>query len=540
MEKEKHITKKNVYFIALLAIFLTFLILAWLGYFSYLRYAAANISRVSSLPPLVLYLFAFFAGVISFFAPCAIGILPAYLSYYLNIKEEKNKKAFYYGSFAALGLASFYLVLGILTILFGQIIGMTLTGYNREISAAILLIVGIGLIFDAGSNIKKLVPLSLSQKLSKFSLSKSHEKGLFFFGIFYGIEAFMCALLLMVPLIISPLLVGEILTSIISFVVFSLALGLSMITATVLISKSKNIITEKFMASSSALKKIAGIVMVLTAFFLIYLMVALPSMRMQMKDFSVEVLFEHNPKDIKALRPATLEFSLQDGNKNPIKEMDIAHEKLFHTIIISRDFSIFSHIHPESSPMTTQEMKSSGIFAINYTFAKSGQYLIGTDFSVKNKTFSKWFMANVSGEPSQKAQSDFSMEKNFKGYNVRLSVNPQIIKSAQKAELMYHFEKNGAPITDMEPYLSAPMHISVAKDDLSVFIHTHGELSSEDMSMNDSNMMMDGNMNMDVPKNFGPDVKAHIAFPSAGIYDVFGEFMHNGKVIAASFMLEVR
>ena len=559
MKKEKPVTKKNAYFIALLAIFSAFLILAWLGYFSYLRYAAANISRISLLPPLILYLFAFFAGIISFFAPCAIGILPAYLSYYLNIKEEKDKKAFYYGSFAALGLASFYLVLGILIILFGQIIGMTLMAYNREISASILLIVGIGLLFDAGANIKKLVPLSLSQKLSKFSLSKSRETGLFFFGIFYGIEAFMCALLLMVPLIITPLLGGEVLTSIISFVIFSLALGLSMIIATVLMSKSKDIITEKFMASSLALKRIAGIVMILTAFFLIYLTVALPSMRMPisqpyesaedmefrsmcgqsgyewmrmkptkdgiiMKDsqecwgcmvegvehicdkekfrrsvlgmegFFVDVFFEHNPKQIKALEPATLEFSLKDGNANPVKELDVAHEKLFHAIIISSDFSIFSHIHPENSPMTTQGMKSKGMFAINYTFEKGGKYLIGTDFSAKNKPFSKLFIVNASDGPPQKAQIDFAREKKFKEYGVSLSVNPQIIKSGQKSELLYHFEKNGAPVTDMEPYLSAPMHIAVAKEDLSVFIHTHGELDSENMSMNDDNRMMDNSM----------------------------------------------
>ncbi len=279
MEKEKP-SKKNFYFIVLLGIFLVLLILAWLGYFSYLRYAAANISRISLLPPLILYLFSFFAGIMSFFAPCAIGILPAYLSYYLNIKEEGNKKALYYGSFAALGLALFYLILGILTIIFGQIVGMALMAYNREISAAILFVVGIGLLLNVPVNIKRWIPNSLSQKLSKSSLSKRHEIGLFFFGIFYGIEAFMCALLLMVPLIINPLLGGDILTSILSFVIFALALGLSMIVATVLMSKSKNILTEKFMAPSAMLKKIAGIVMIVTAFFLIYLVIALPSMSM--------------------------------------------------------------------------------------------------------------------------------------------------------------------------------------------------------------------------------------------------------------------
>ena len=507
MEEEKEIPKKNFYFIALLGIVLVLLILAWFGYFSYLRFAAANISRINLLPPLVLYLFAFFAGIISFFAPCAIGILPAYLSYYLNIKEEKNKNAVYYGSFAALGLASFYLILGILTILFGQIVGMALMAYNREISAAILLIVGIGLLFNISFNVKKIFPVSLSQKISKFSLSKSHEKGLFFFGIFYGVEAFMCALLLMVPLIINPILRGDVLTSIISFVVFSLALGLSMVAATVLISKSKNILTEKFMASCASLKKIAGIVMILTAFFLIYLVVALPSMSMlgpkvaedkefkkmcrdagyewmhmrptkggiitkdsqecegcmvegfehicdkekfkqtifKTESFLVSVLFSHNPKEIKASYPATLEFFVEDSNGNPVNDMQVKHEKLFHTIIISKDFSIFSQIHPE---------KRNGIFAINYTFEKGGQYLIGTDFFVKDKSFSRHFVVNVSGGAAPKAEIDFAKETNFKGYDVKLSLSPKIIQSGKEVTLMYHFERNKNNITDLEPYLS--------------------------------------------------------------------------------------
>lgn len=281
MEESGSNLKKNkraIYFFILLGIFLSFVILSWFGYFGYLRYAAANVTRISLLPPLVFYGFAFFAGIVSFFAPCAIGILPAYLSYYLNIKEAGNKKAVYYGSFAALGLVSFYLVLGILTIIFGQIIGMTLMKFNREISAAILILVGLALLFNISINVKKYLPFLHTKRLSEGSIkSRSHEKGVFLFGIFYGIEAFMCALLLMVPLIIYPIIGGDLLTSIISFIIFASALGLSMIAATVLISRSRKILTDKFMASTVMLQRIAGIVMILTAFYLIYLVVALPS-----------------------------------------------------------------------------------------------------------------------------------------------------------------------------------------------------------------------------------------------------------------------
>ena len=210
-----------MYFGLLLGIFLVFVGLSWLGYFGYLQYAAANVTKLQALPPLILYAFAFFAGVVSFFAPCAIGILTAYLSYYLNIEESGHKRAIYYGNIAGLGLISFYLALGLLTVIFGQVIGMRLMTLNREISAAILMIVGLFLLFDISINLKRFLPLRESRSSHGSPSRMSYEKGIFFFGIFYGVEAFMCAFLLMTPLIIYPLLGGAILTSLVSFMFFS-------------------------------------------------------------------------------------------------------------------------------------------------------------------------------------------------------------------------------------------------------------------------------------------------------------------------------
>ncbi len=203
-----------------------------------------------------------------------------YLSYYLNIEESGHQHAIYYGNMAGLGLISFYLVLGILTILFGQVIGMTLMTWNREISAAILVVVGICLLLDIAVNIERIIPFR-QQPLSSSSLHQTnYAKGIFLFGVFYGIEAFMCAFLLMVPLIIYPLLGGDILTSILSFIMFALALGLCMVITTVLISKSRKILTERFMATTRTLKTIAGVVMLLSAAYIIYTVIALPSMSM--------------------------------------------------------------------------------------------------------------------------------------------------------------------------------------------------------------------------------------------------------------------
>ena len=156
-------TQQSIYFVVLLAIFLSFVVLSVVGYYGYLQYAASNVAKVGLLPPLIFYAFAFFSGVVSFFAPCAIGILPAYLSYYLNIEESGEKNALYYGTIAASGLILFYFVLGLLIIVFGQVIGMTLMSINREISAAVLFLVGLFLLLNISINVKRLMPHRIEQ-----------------------------------------------------------------------------------------------------------------------------------------------------------------------------------------------------------------------------------------------------------------------------------------------------------------------------------------------------------------------------------------
>ena len=98
------------------------------------------------------------------------------------------------------------------------------------------------------------------------------------------------------------------------------------------------------------------------------------------------------------------------------------------------------------------------------------------------------------------------------------------------------------PVRNLEPYLAAAMHLAIVKDDMAEFIHTHGEVAQENemKDMTEDGMHVMSGMNHAVPAAFGPDVEAYITFSSAGIYHVFGEFKHNGKVVVASFMVGVK
>ena len=53
-----------------------------------------------------------------------------------------------------------------------------------------------------------------------------------------------------------------------------------MVFTTVLISKSRRILTERLLATTKSLQTVAGIVMLCTAAYIIYTIIALPSMSM--------------------------------------------------------------------------------------------------------------------------------------------------------------------------------------------------------------------------------------------------------------------
>ena len=240
------------------------------------------------------------------------------------------------------------------------------------------------------------------------------------------------------------------------------------------------------------------------------------------------------PEKIKTTDATTLTLNFLNSEGKQLN-LEVDHEKLVHMVIINDDFSIFSHIHPEDSSLTTPEMKNKGIFSINYTFSKPGKYLVGINFAANRKDYSKHFYINVAGSQAKQVEKDFSISKIFDGYVVNFSFSSKII-AGREATLIYYFEKDSEPLTDMEPYLGAPMHMAIVKEDLTNFIHTHAMLSEEMPMMEHSTMDME---NMGVPAHFGPRLMAKAIFPEKGLYQIFGEFKHNGKVIVTSFMVEV-
>lgn len=230
--------------------------------------------------------------------------------------------------------------------------------------------------------------------------------------------------------------------------------------------------------------------------------------------FQVSLNTNSIASSMEAGQPTELIFSLRDENSQPLQGLQIGHERILHVVITSEDFQTFAHIHPEDRGPVSAHMLEAAVFLVDYTFPKQGRYVIAVDFVHEEHEGSEQFLFDVGSRGTPVLVKDFSTTKEFDGYTVSLSTDT--LYSLESAELHYSIEKDGKPVTDLEPYLTVPMHVSMVSAGLETFIHTHGEIHAGI-----------------------PGVEAHVVFPFPGIYEVFGEFQHQGKVIVTSFLVEV-
>lgn len=268
---------------------------------------------------------------------------------------------------------------------------------------------------------------------------------------------------------------------------------------------------------------------------IVYAETANPSGR-ALADGDVKVEFQSKPERITAGVPVSMAFSIRNQEGKPVEDLTLHHERILHVVIVGRDLKEFAHIHPEDLATITPRMKKTGRFLLRFTFPKAGRYIIGVDFSIKEQPFSRQFLVDVSGEPKMGLQEkDLTTGKRVGDLDVTITTVPERITAGKEVVIRYLFRENRGEVTDLEPYLSAPMHLAIVSGDLSYFMHTHGELPGVSAAMEHH----EHHMQMAVPEKFGPEIDVHAVFPSRGTYAIFGQTKHRGKVILTSFMIEV-
>jgi hypothetical protein len=274
---------------------------------------------------------------------------------------------------------------------------------------------------------------------------------------------------------------------------------------------------------------------------------------MKARSDATKLSFSSEPGNLPVGKSASWILKITDAKSGEaVKDFSVVHDKLMHLIVVKKDLSWFNHLHPE--------YKGDGVFRVTTTLPTAGRYKLYADYTptdggnevaqhefavngvsavspklVPDKMDGAWMtkkvVAHPEGDPEKKGGAT---------YEVAMMPMPAPLKSGQDS--MLHFQvrdAKGQPIKDLQPYLGALGHCVILSADATKYLHSHPMAEGEDHDMSKMGDTKMDDKKSAAPKGGGPDVMFHTNFPTPGIYKAWGQFMHKGQAITASFVVKV-
>ncbi len=205
---------------------------------------------------------------------------------------------------------------------------------------------------------------------------------------------------------------------------------------------------------------------------------------------------------------AEVSFRILAPSGKPLTTYATLHDKLLHLIVAKRDLTGFQHVHPtlgDDGTWTAPVALTAGQWRVFADFDPAGkdpQLTLGTDLSVAGD-----FDPQPLPAPSRTAEVD--------GYTVSLDGK---VTPGQLSKLTLAVEKDGKPVTDLEPYLAAYGHLVALREGDLAYLHVHPDGEPGDGSTKP-----------------GPAITFFAEVPSAGSYRLYLDFKHGGVVRTAEF-----
>lgn len=213
--------------------------------------------------------------------------------------------------------------------------------------------------------------------------------------------------------------------------------------------------------------------------------------------------------------PTTLAFAITDPQGRPVETLEVVHEKILHLLVTSDDLAWFAHEHPERNDRGELELRM--------TFPAPGRYTLFHDFTpprVGMQVVPVELTVEGTPPPRMPLVADAEQPKVVDGFTARLVPDAPLV-AGKNLGLVVSLARDGAPVTDLEPFLGAMGHLVLVSADRAHFVHSH-PLEHRHR-----------------PAKRGPDIRFQCRFPAAGTYKAWAQFQHAGKVLTIPFTLEV-
>jgi hypothetical protein len=207
--------------------------------------------------------------------------------------------------------------------------------------------------------------------------------------------------------------------------------------------------------------------------------------------------------------PAT--FTITKNGK-PVTAFTPEQTKLMHFYLIRSDLTGFQHLHPTMQPDGVWTVKPGELTAGKYRMyvqfipraaQSAGVLVLSRSFEVAGKAA----RPAVVSPPGDKVSVD--------GYTLTLAGMP---KAGNESPLTITVEKNGRPVTDLQPYLDTYAHVTAFRKGNLAFAHLHPT----------------GKVN---GARGGPELTLHADLPQPGRYRMFVQFQTAGQLHTAAFTI---
>jgi len=207
--------------------------------------------------------------------------------------------------------------------------------------------------------------------------------------------------------------------------------------------------------------------------------------------------------------PAPFTFQIIGPDGDPVTGYTPTHDKDLHLIAVRRDLTDFQHVHPTLGADST--------WSVPLAAARAGQYRIFADFQPHGRDEALTLGVDVpaAGDYRPQPLPAPARSANVDGYAVTLAGD---LVPGTASKLTLSVVKDGAPVTDLQPYLAAYGHLVALREGDLAYLHVHPDGAPGDGRT-----------------QAGPDITFYAQVPSAGAYGLFLDFQHAGTVRTAAF-----
>ncbi|MBB2741823.1 UNVERIFIED_ORG: hypothetical protein FHR35_001643 [Microbispora rosea subsp. rosea] len=201
-------------------------------------------------------------------------------------------------------------------------------------------------------------------------------------------------------------------------------------------------------------------------------------------------------------------FTVNGPDDRPVTAYETEHDKKLHLIVVSRDATVFRHLHPELS--------GEGIWSVPLTLPDAGAYRVFADFVPQGgEGLTLGADLYAPGDYAPRPLPAPSRTVTVDGYTVRLDGT---LTPGAASRLTAEISRDGKPVTDLQPYLGAYGHLVALRVGDLAYLHVHPDGAPGDGV---------------TPA--GPGITFYAEVPSRGDYRLFLDFQHDGTVHTAAF-----